>query len=284
MAMTATQSPPKGSILTVEDDPDISDMLRLYFSAIGYQVHVAQRGRDGVEAATREVPDLVLLDIMLPDIDGYQVCSELRASNRTRDIPVIFLSQKDNQEDKVAGLGLGAVDYVTKPFDIEELKLRAERVIRRNRQRGSTNPRTGLPGRQALEDQIHARNGTADWALLNCQLEHYEPFVDKYGFVAGDQVLRHVAQLMQSALTQMGSPEDFVAHTDDSEFTLLIHDDRRLQKISKEIYNQFQKTVSAHYSFWDREQGYIVTHTSDGAEVKVPLMKIAIRAMRPKSR
>ncbi len=282
--MTAAKTSPKGSILTVEDDPDISDMLRLYFSAIGYQVHVAQRGRDGVESAMREIPDLVLLDIMLPDIDGYQVASELRASNRTRDIPVIFLSQKDNQEDKVNGLSLGAVDYVTKPFDIEELKLRAERVIRRNRQRGSTNPRTGLPGRQTLEEQIRGLDSSKSWALLSCRLEHYDPFVDKYGFVAGDQVLRHVAQLMQSSLTQHGSPEDFVAHTDDSEFTLLITDDRRLQKVSKTIYDQFQKTASAHYSFWDREQGYIVTHTSDGAEIKVPLMKLGVRAMRPKAR
>ena len=134
-----------GRILVVEDDFDISNMLRIYFTGQGYQVEVAARGGDALAICRRKLPDLIVLDIMLPDMDGYSVCRELRMATRTSHIPVIFLTQKDERSDKIAGLELGADDYITKPFDIEELKLRVRSAIRAHQRLNMTDPRTGLP-------------------------------------------------------------------------------------------------------------------------------------------
>jgi DNA-binding response OmpR family regulator len=112
----------KGRILVVEDDPDISQMLRLYFDSQGYEALTVMRGKDALDVCRKKQPNVVVLDIMLPDMDGYDVCRELRGSLRTSHIPIIFLTQKDERSDKIAGLELGADDYITKPFDIEELE------------------------------------------------------------------------------------------------------------------------------------------------------------------
>ncbi len=110
----------KARILVVEDDVDISNMLNIYFTAQGYEVDVAGRGNLALELTRQNLPHLIVLDIMLPDIDGYEVCRQLRLSTRTSHIPVIFLTQKDERSDKLQGLELGADDYITKPFDVED--------------------------------------------------------------------------------------------------------------------------------------------------------------------
>ena len=100
----------EGRILVVEDDFDISNMLRIYFKSQGYDVSVAPRGGDALEMCRQQLPNVVVLDIMLPDIDGYEVCRQLRSNLRTSHIPIIFLTQKDERSDKIHGLELGADD------------------------------------------------------------------------------------------------------------------------------------------------------------------------------
>jgi DNA-binding response OmpR family regulator len=111
----------EGRMLIVEDDFDISNMLRIYFQSHGYEVAVAQRGEDALAMCRKQLPHIIVLDIMLPDMDGYDVCRELRSNLRTSHVPIIFLTQKDERSDKIHGLELGADDYITKPFDLEEL-------------------------------------------------------------------------------------------------------------------------------------------------------------------
>jgi DNA-binding response OmpR family regulator len=135
----------KAKILVVEDDVDISNMLRIYFSGQGYDVQVAPRGGDALSYTRKQLPHLIVLDIMLPDMDGYAVCKELRTATRTSHIPIIFLTQKDERSDKIAGLELGADDYITKPFDIEELKLRVHNAIGRSEMISLTDANSGLP-------------------------------------------------------------------------------------------------------------------------------------------
>ncbi|MCZ7670766.1 MAG: response regulator [Chloroflexi bacterium] len=143
-----------GRILIVEDDYDISNMLRIFFSNEGYQVEIAARGNDALEKCRRKLPDLIVLDIMLPDMDGYEVCRAMRTTTRTSHIPIIFLTQKDDRSDRIAGLELGADDYITKPFDIEELKLRVRTSIRIHQRQNMTNPTTGLPSSRLIEEQL----------------------------------------------------------------------------------------------------------------------------------
>ncbi|NUM45984.1 MAG: response regulator [Anaerolineales bacterium] len=113
----------KARILIVEDDIDISNMLRIYFGGQGYDVDAALSGSEAREKTRQGLPHLIVLDIMLPGMNGYDVCRTLRTQTRTSHIPIIFLTQKDERSDKLQGLELGADDYITKPFDIEELKL-----------------------------------------------------------------------------------------------------------------------------------------------------------------
>src|SRR5512136_1279648 len=144
----------KGRILIVEDDNDISNMLRIYFSAQGYEVTVAGRGNEALERTRKQLPNVIVLDIMLPDIDGYEVCTRLRRTLRTSHVPIIFLTQKDERSDRIAGLELGADDYITKPFDIEELRLRVSNAIARQERENSLDPRTGLPSGRLIEEQL----------------------------------------------------------------------------------------------------------------------------------
>ncbi|MBC8099875.1 MAG: response regulator, partial [Armatimonadetes bacterium] len=142
----------KGRILVVEDDFDISNMLRIYFSGQGYEVQVAPRGGDALSITRKQLPELIMLDIMLPDMNGYDVCRELRTTTRTSHIPIIFLTQKDERSDKIIGLELGADDYVTKPFDIEELKLRVQNAINTSKRIGQMDSKSNLPTGRLIED------------------------------------------------------------------------------------------------------------------------------------
>ena len=179
----------KARLLITEDDVDISNMLKIYFSGLGYDVDVAMRGSEALEKTRQVLPHLIVLDIMLPDIDGYEVCRTLRTNTRTSHIPVIFLTQKDERSDRLQGLELGADDYITKPFDIEELKLRVQGAIRRSERESLTDPRSGLPAGRLIEEQLRKIIRETGWSYLDIRINNFEAFKDVYGFVAGDDVL-----------------------------------------------------------------------------------------------
>lgn len=133
------------TILVIDDDEIVARSVELSLRHDGFQVSVAHSGVDGLKLARRESPDLIILDILMPGMDGYQVCRELRADPLLEDVPVLFLTAKGKDEDKIEGFRAGADDYLTKPFNIDELILRAKAILRRNRpiQDGKpTRPRT----------------------------------------------------------------------------------------------------------------------------------------------
>jgi len=176
----------EGRVLVVEDDFDLSNMLQIYFQSQGYEVSVAPRGGDALEMCRKQLPQVVVLDIMLPDMDGYEVCRRLRSNLRTGHIPIIFLTQKDERADKIQGLELGADDYVTKPFDVEELKLRVKNTIRRAQYESLTDPTTGLPGGRLIEEQLVGLLRRDIWWLLYVGVTGLDAFREVYGFVAAD--------------------------------------------------------------------------------------------------
>jgi two-component system phosphate regulon response regulator PhoB len=133
----------KGRILIIEDDRDIVEMIEYNLKEEGYQVTSAFDGEKGIELAKREKPDLVILDIMLPAIDGFEVCRSLKQYQPTAHIPVIILSAKSRETDKVVGLELGADDYVTKPFSPRELLARIKAVLRRHKEQPAGEIRIG---------------------------------------------------------------------------------------------------------------------------------------------
>jgi two-component system phosphate regulon response regulator PhoB len=122
-------------VLIVEDEPDIAELMRFHTEREGYRAHVVQSGALGLEAIERHRPDLVLLDLMLPDLDGLEVCRRLKWNRETRSIPILIVSAKGEESDIVAGLELGADDYVTKPFSPKVLMARAKNILRRRSER-----------------------------------------------------------------------------------------------------------------------------------------------------
>jgi len=265
----------KGRILVVDDDLDISNMLRIYFDSRGYEVLVAGRGYEALELCGKKLPHVVILDIMLPDMDGYEVCKKLRSRLRTSHIPIIFLTQRDERTDKIAGLELGADDYITKPFDIEELRFRIHNAVVRGTRESLTNPVTGLPSGKLIEEQLRRLMWKNSWAILYIGLGDFGPFNEVYGFVAGDDVLRFTAMVTGEAVDELGTPDDFIGHTPANDF-VVITTAEQAQAIKERVTDRFAAEVRTFYNFKHREQGYITVQDPGGQEKQVPLMTLAV--------
>ena len=270
----------KARLLVVEDDFDIANMLHIYFTGQGYQVDIAPRGSEALEKTRQNLPHLIILDIMLPDVDGFEVCRVLRTNSRTSHVPIIFLTQKDERSDKLQGLELGADDYITKPFDIEELKLRVQRAITRAEQQSLTDPHSGLPSGRLIEEQLRTIIHQQGWALTDIRLQHYQPFREIYGFVAGDDVLRFTAMLMSEVVDDVGSPNDFIGHAGGDNF-IIISTEEAIPAINRTLKSRFSEEVLTHYNFMDREQGYINTVDDNGNKKEAPLMNMSIGTVSP---
>ena len=270
----------KSRLLIVEDDFDIANMLRIFFTGLHYEVDVAPRGTVALEKTRQNLPHLIILDIMLPDIDGFEVCRILRTNTRTSHVPIIFLTQKDERRDKLQGLELGADDYITKPFDIEELKLRVQRAITRAEQQSLTDPRSGLPAGRLIEEQLRRIIREQGWALMDARINHFDAFQEAYGFVAGDDALRFTAMLINDVVDQRGLSNDFIGHTGGDHF-IVITDESTADGLRLALKSRFAEEILTHYSFLDRQQGYILAADENGQQVKTPLMTLAVGIVSP---
>jgi len=270
----------KARLLVVEDDLDIGNMLKIYFSGMDFDVDVAIRGSEALEKTKQVLPHLIVLDIMLPDIDGYEVCRSLRTSMRTSHIPVIFLTQRDERSDKLQGLELGADDYITKPFDIEELKLRVQGAIKRSERESLTDPRSGLPAGRLIEDQLRRVIREKDWALLDARINNFESFKDVYGFVAGDDVLRFTAMLIGEVVDEVGTTSDFIGHAGGDNF-IVITKEEKAEALKARLKERFDNEVLTHYNFMDRQQGFVQAPAADGTTVKVAFMSMSVGIVSP---
>ncbi len=243
--------PEKATLLIVEDDLDIADMLNAYFRIQGYEVLTVNWGEDGVRAAQTSLPDLVILDIRLPDIDGFEVARRLRAARRTKDMPIIFLTEKRERKDRLTGLELNADDYITKPFDIQELRLRVRNALQRARRGTLTNPITGLPEGYLVDERLEACLKMSDWALLVVSLRNLEAFRETYGFVASDDLLRAVSIMMQDALREAGSPGDFIGHLSTSDY-LIVTQAANQSPLKELIFKRLEQSFDYFYRDQDR--------------------------------
>lgn len=271
----------KSRLLIVEDDIDIAQMLRIFFGGQGYEVDLALRGSVALEKTRQNLPHLIILDIMLPDIDGFEVCRNLRTHTRTSHVPIIFLTQKDERSDKLQGLELGADDYVTKPFDIEELKLRVQRAISRAEQQSLTDPRSGLPSGRLIEEQLRRIIRHSGWALLDLRVNGFEAFKEVYGFVAGDDALRSTAMLINTVADELGTPDDFIGHPGGENF-VVITTEQAAPHIRQALKTRFPEQVLTHYSFLDRERGCILATSETGHPVQAPLMTLSAGIVSPR--
>jgi PleD family two-component response regulator len=253
-------------------------MLKIYFTGQGYDMEMTRRGDDALKTVSQQLPQLIILDINLPDTDGYTICRTLRMSARTKHIPVIFLTEKDDRSDRIAGLELGADDYITKPFDIEELRLRIQNAIQSAERLGLTDPRSGLPSGRIIEENLREMIRRPEWAYLDIRILFFDPFREKYGFVAGDELLRFAALLISEVVDVHGGPEDFIGNAGNDNFVVISTPDK-INPIRENLEKRFNEEVKGHYSFQDREQGGVKVDDGMGGEKFVKLMQIAVGAI-----
>jgi len=261
----------KHTLLIVEDDPDTSEMLRVYFEAQGYRVVTAATGQNALETCRTEPPDLILLDVRLPDIEGFEVGQQLQEDVRTSRLPVIFVTERRGRDDRIVGLKLGAIDYITKPFDVQELRLRVRNALRRA---GSqNNPVTGLPGEKLTSDRLSLMLEREGWSALSINIHGLDKFNEIYGFVARDDVLRAIALTLTSAVDELGSIDDFVGHPGESQF-VIITVPNKVTQLQYHIQERLNQAMTYFYPIHDREAGYVQRGSDEGDRVTVPFMNI----------
>ncbi len=245
----------KARILIVEDNGELAEMLNEYFSRVQeYEVVTAAWGAEALEFARLQPFNLIVLDIRLPDISGYDVCRQLRLQPRTQDIPILFLTEKRDRVDKLQGLELGVVDYITKPFDLQELSLRIRNVLTRATQKVHTDPITELPDGALVDERlIYTLYNRDDWALVTFALSGLDAFREHYGFVAADDVLRAIALMIRNAVREQDSEDDFIGHLDAHTFVAIIPA-ARAESIRERVETKMEYSRDFFYPIADRDE------------------------------
>jgi len=275
----------KPKIFIVEDDLEIGDMLNAYFRVYGYDVVTVKWGEDEVSACQTSHPNLIILDICLPDIDGYEVTRRLRGNRSTANIPIIYLAEKRDRTDRLQGLELGADDYITKPFDVQELRLRVRNALRRAGQDTLTNPVDGLPDGALVDEHLNECLQKPKWTMLIVSLENLDTFRETYGFVASDDVLRAVISMFLNAICEIGSAEDFLGHLGPEDF-VLITGQEKAASLQERIRTRLEQSLDYFYPIKDREHSATLSkrlafkigilHSSDGLFTSLDVLKLSL--------
>ncbi|MGD2161730.1 MAG: response regulator transcription factor [Anaerolineales bacterium] len=212
-------------ILIIEDDTDTADMLKIFFSSQGSSVEIAPTGEKALNAVKQSQPDLILLDILLPDMDGYAICQKLRSSSNSRHIPILFLTQKNSRNDIISGLEIGADDYLTKPFDLEELKLRVRNALNRSRTYRQIDARTSLPTGDLILHTLSRLIARNDWAALLVRIKEFEHYQQTGRLRQQDELLGRMAARLENILRDLDEQNPFVGYLSGGDFLLVTKDE-----------------------------------------------------------
>jgi diguanylate cyclase (GGDEF)-like protein len=262
------------TILVADDDPDILRFVELNLRLEGYEVLTAANGEEALDIAHDRVPALVILDVMMPKVDGYEVCQQLRNDSRTSGVCIIMLTAKSMSADKVLGLTAGADDYISKPFDPMELVARVKTTLRRTREMRAVSPLTGLPGNVQIETDMQRRVGASEiFAVLWLDLDNFKAFNDRYGFIRGDKAINYLANVLREAV--MDDP--FIGHIGGDDFVALTSAED-VEQLCQSIVARFDKDVKDLYDPEDAERGTVVVTDRLGRELEYPLLSVSIGA------
>jgi diguanylate cyclase (GGDEF)-like protein len=276
MGPTLRESPAQ-TILVVEDDPQLRRLLRDTLEPEGYTVVLAATGEEGVECALRYMPQLLLLDLMLPGINGFQVVEQLRANVKTAHIPVVILSARQDTADKIRAFESQVDDYLTKPYNSDELLARIRTQLR-HVQETLLSPLTRLPSglrvERAIEQQVHTRSY---WAILYLDLDNFKAYNDAHGFLRGNELIRLLATVSRKAVESVGNVTDFLGHIGGDDFVIITTPDmvQRLSHTLIEYWNRESFTTSA-YSVEELQRGALVAYDRQGHQQVFSLVTLSI--------
>lgn len=244
-------------LLVVDDDPFIARLLEIELAAAGYHVRVANDGQQAIDMLKADPADLVITDVMMPHVDGFELTRQLRLDPRTAGTSVIILTARGLSADKLEGFAIGADDYIVKPFDTPELLARVRGVLRRSKEMRDESPLTGLPGSVRIQEEIERKvEDGGDFALMYADLDHFKPFNDHYGFARGDRVIREVAKLMDDVVAEFGAEGSFVGHLGGDDFVALVPSGVAAL-VADTIVHRFDELAPTWYDDEERTRGWI---------------------------
>lgn len=263
-------------ILVVDDDRNLRKIIQTNLEIAGYEVTTAANGEEALRLLDSMQPDLIVLDVMMPVMDGYEVARRVRRHPANTHVPIIMLTAKSEVEDKLAGFEAGADDYITKPFGPQELLARVRTKIRRVEIDSSLSPLTRLPGNLAIETELRRRIETGEkFAVLYLDLDNFKAFNDVYGFTHGDEAIQLVASSAVDVVRRRGTPQDFVGHIGGDDFIIATVPERS-EEIAREIIDMFDRDIRKLYNAQDLRQGYIETRDRRGTLNRFPIMSLSI--------
>jgi len=259
-------------ILIVDDDPEVRALLQDVLEGEGFHVDIAVNGRQGLDLILSAAPDLVLLDIEMPVMNGWEVVRLIKGHTLLRHLPVLLLTSLNQTDHKVRGIDLGADDYLTKPFNIPEVMARVRGALKRVSVALEANPLTRLPGNNSIEQEISARiRAEVEFAVLYADLNNFKAFNDRYGFLRGDKLIQETARILLDA----ANGEDFVGHVGGDDFIVVSVPDRA-EDYCRRVIETFDAMVPDHYDAEDLARGGVELADRQGKLKFFPLVGIAI--------
>jgi len=276
----------KQSILIVDDQKNNIDLL-VNLLKNNYDLMVARSGEKAIKLAKSDhPPDLILLDIIMPEMDGYDVCRILKSDDKTKDIPIIFVTAMCDDDDEYKGLGMGAIDYITKPIRPAIVKARVKNHIERylalrelerlNKLAFDANPSTGLPGNNSISEAItQSLDNKKDVCVIHADLDYFKAYNDKYGFARGDDVIRFTSDTLKRVLLESKSDDIFIGHIGGDDF-VLITPASACQQIANTIIQRFDQGIRQFYENKDLEKNGIVSVNREGEEQFFPIMSLSL--------
>jgi diguanylate cyclase (GGDEF)-like protein len=260
-------------VLVVEDDEATRGALRALLDDAGYVCDEASDGERALVAMRDARFDLVVLDLGLPGISGADVHHHLRRDPRTRFLPIVFLTAYSDRQVKLAELEAGAEDFITKPYDAEELLARVGAAVRRWSGMRAVNPLSGLPGNPTITEEIESRLArNEDFALLYVDIDRFKEFNDHYGFTRGDCVITMLSEILTDVAE---ADRRFVGHIGGDDFVMLSRTDEA-EALAKQITRRFDDSIRALYDPVDGARGWIEAHDRRGRLRHVPFATVSI--------
>ena len=271
-------------VLVVDDDEDIVRVVRINLELEGFEVETAGDGQEALDRASVNPPDIVLLDIMMPRMDGLTALRKMRSQPSLASTSIVLLTARGLTEDRVNGLELGADDYVTKPFDVVELVARVKAVLRRTKTARDTSPLTGLPGNFSIGAEIEQRIAAdKPFALVYCDLDNFKAFNDHYGFMRGDQVIQFSADVLRQSLADVADDEGFVGHIGGDDFVAITEADHA-EPFCKSVIDRFDDGILDYYDTADALKGYIEVTDRRGERYAFPVVAMSMGVVTNRSR
>lgn len=263
-------------ILVADDDRDIGRFVELNLTLEGFDVELVHDGAEALRRATEDPPDLIVLDVMMPVMDGVEVVRRLRAQALTAAVPIVMLTAKSLSADKVVGLTAGADDYIVKPFDTLELVARVRTTLRRSADNRAVSPLTGLPGNHRIDVEIASRAASAaPYAVCHVDLDEFKSFNDAYGFLRGDDLLLTLSGCLQEAAAEEGEPAVFVGHVGGDDFVVVCTPDQA-EPLCSRLLGAFDAAVPGFYDPEDVDRGFLEVTDRRGELRRHPLVTVSI--------